>query len=71
MCCNFAAGRSAKTVKIHNAKFSGYTVLICSTCPTIVAHDPQVGVTDIYDTAVNPEPDDIYDEAMPGPVSSC
>lgn len=27
-------------------------------------------VTDIYDTAINPEPDDIYDEAVPQPVSS-
>ena len=25
-------------------------------------------MTDIYDTAVNPEPDDLYDEAMPRPV---
>ena len=35
-----------------------------------MAPNPQINVTDIYDTAVNPEPDDIYDEAMPGPVSS-
>jgi len=30
---------------------------------------PQTEVTDIYDTAINPEPQDTYDEAIPQPVS--
>ena len=46
------------------------SLLFCSICTIVVAPNPQINVTDIYDTAVNPEPDDIYDEAMPGPVSS-
>ena len=45
-------------------------LLFCSICTIVVAPNPQIDMTDIYDTAVNPEPDDIYDEAMPGPVSS-
>ena len=38
-------------------------------CTTLVGHHTHADVTDIYDTAVNPEPDDLYDEAMPQPVS--
>ena len=36
--------------------------------PTTVTH-AHTDVTDIYDTAGDPEPDDLYDEAMPKPVS--
>ena len=52
-------------------------MLLLSISPTDnVVAQAHTEVSDIYDTAINPQqpddmPDDIYDEAMPQPVSLC